>query len=257
LLENQLIAQLVGRDSKKLNSCIRCRDSGNTGVAVYLKGCITDADGLAVAMRDVAGFVGFSAECFAGFFYIKFGKSFCHKQLAALYKLARRMSIVSSALVLTSARKCGIYKRPFMQERELPEGVGEPPQPAVSRERHRQRFEELAGAFNRNEFDRLNEDGSVTRIVSYERHIDPLDRKDLALVRDFRLRAAASGYREAFSPLVLPTQSNFAPGQSEAVESPERSHRALTFVQFGYEKPVVTKGVGTSGRRPDVTQNIV
>jgi len=140
-----------------------------------------------------------------------------------------------------------------MQERELPEGVGETPQPAVSPEGHRQRFEELAGAFNRNEFDRLNEDGSVTKIVSYERHIDPLDRKDLALVRDFRLRAAASGYREVFSPLVLSTQSNFAPGQSEAVESPERPHRALTFIQFGYEKRSGDQQAGTSARRPNVT----
>ena len=137
-----------------------------------------------------------------------------------------------------------------MQERELPEGVGETPQPAVSRERHRQRFEELAGAFNRGEFDRLNDDGSVTKIVSYERHIDPLDRKDLALVKDFRLRAAAAGYREAFSPLVLPTQSNFAPGESEAVESPDHPHRALTFVQFGYEKPAATRPARTSARKP-------
>src|SRR3954466_5709120 len=103
-----------------------------------------------------------------------------------------------------------------MPERELPEGVEQTPQPAVSPEVHRSRFEELAGAFNRGEFDRLNEDATLTKIVSYERHIDPLDRGDLALVREFRLRAAAIGYREAFSPLVLPTQSNFAPGQSEA-----------------------------------------
>jgi hypothetical protein len=128
-----------------------------------------------------------------------------------------------------------------MQERELPEGVEHTPQPVISPEVHRQRFEELAGAFDRGEFDRLNEDGSVTKIVSYERHIDPLDRKDLALVRDFRLRAAASGYREAFSPLVLPTQSSFDPRQSEAMRSQDRPHRALTFVQFGYEKPVATK----------------
>src|SRR5215213_12032396 len=121
-----------------------------------------------------------------------------------------------------------------MQERELPEGVEQASRPAISSEVHRQRFQELAGAFHRGEFDRLNEDGSVTTIVSYERHIDPLDRGDLSLVREFRLRAAASGYREAFSPLVLPTQSSFAPGHSEAMRSPDHPHRALTFVQFGY-----------------------
>jgi hypothetical protein len=137
-----------------------------------------------------------------------------------------------------------------MQERELPEGVEQTPQPAISQEAHRQRFEELAGAFKPHEFDRLNEDGSVTKIVSYERHIAPLDRKDLTLVRDFRLRAAASGYREAFSPLVLPTQSNFAPGESEAMTSPGMPHRALTFVQFGYEKPTGTNQPGTSARQP-------
>jgi hypothetical protein len=137
-----------------------------------------------------------------------------------------------------------------MQERELPEGVEQTPQPAISREAHRQRFEELAGAFIPHEFDRLNEDGSVTKIVSYERHIDPLDRRDLTLVRDFRLRAAASGYPEAFSLLVLPTQSNFAPGESEAVESPDHPHRALTFVQFGYEKPVAPTSGPTSARQP-------
>ena len=136
-----------------------------------------------------------------------------------------------------------------MRERELPEGVEETPRPTISPEVHRQRFEELAGAFHRGEFDRLNEDGSVTKIVSYERHIDPLDRTDLALIRDFRLRAAASGYREAFSPLMLSTQSTFAPGQSEAVESPERPHRALTFIQFGYEKPTASNPA-----RPSVWQ---
>jgi hypothetical protein len=124
-----------------------------------------------------------------------------------------------------------------MRERELPEGEEQRPQLVISPEVHRRRFEELAGLFHPGEFDRLNEDGSVTKIVSYERHIDPLDRGDLAIVREFRLRAAASGYREAFSPLVLPTQSNFAPGESEAVHFADRPHRALTFVQFGYEKP--------------------
>jgi hypothetical protein len=134
-----------------------------------------------------------------------------------------------------------------MQERELPEGVEEGLGPTISPEVHRRRFEELAGAFHRGEFDRLNEDGSVTKIVSYERHIDPLDRKDLALVGEFRLRAAAFGYHEAFSPLILPTQSSFDPRESEAVRSPDRPHRALTFVQFGYEKPRATK---PSVRRP-------
>jgi hypothetical protein len=137
-----------------------------------------------------------------------------------------------------------------MREHELPEGVGETPQPTISPEMHRQRFEELAGGFVRDEFDRRNEDGSVTKIVSYERHIDPLDRKDLALVREFRLRAAASGYREAFSPLVLSTQSNFTPGESEATSSPDHPHRALTFVQFGYEKPAATRAARTSARKP-------
>jgi hypothetical protein len=137
-----------------------------------------------------------------------------------------------------------------MQERELPEGVEQTPELAISPERHRQRFEELAGGFERGEFDRRNEDGSVTKIVEYELHIDPLDGNDLTLLRDFRLRAAASGYREAFSPLVLPTQSSFAPGQSEAVSSADKPHRALTFVQFGYEKPAATKPAGTSARQP-------
>jgi hypothetical protein len=137
-----------------------------------------------------------------------------------------------------------------MQERELPEGVQESPRSAISPDVHRRRFEELAAAFTPGEFDRLNEDGSVTKIVSYERHIDPLDRKDLALIGEFRLRAAASGYREAFAPLVLPTQSNFFPGQSEAVRSPDKPHRALTFVQFGYEKPAAPAPAPTSARRP-------
>ena len=136
-----------------------------------------------------------------------------------------------------------------MRERELPEGVEQRPQPAISPEVHRARFEELARLFHPGEFDRLNEDGSVTKIASYERHIDPLDRGDLALLREFRLRAAALGYREAFSPLVLPTQSNFAPGESEAVHFADKPHRALTFVQFGYEKPPATKPAGTPARR--------
>jgi hypothetical protein len=128
------------------------------------------------------------------------------------------------------------------------QGVEERPGPVISPELHRARFEELAGAFKPGEFDRLNEDGSVTKIVSYERHIDPLDRRDLSLVREFRLRAAAAGYREAFSPLALPTQSSFAPGESEAVSSPDHPHRALTLVQCGYEKPVATKRTVTRSK---------
>jgi hypothetical protein len=95
-------------------------------------------------------------------------------------------------------------------------------------ERHKARFDELSGAFRRGEFDRENEDGSVTKVVSYERYIDPLDRKDMAILGEFRLRAAAVGLREAFSPLVLPTGG---------VDSPEMAHRPLTFVQLGYEQP--------------------
>jgi len=128
-----------------------------------------------------------------------------------------------------------------MQERELPEGVEKRPGPVISPEVHRARFEELARLFHPGEFDRLNEDGSATKVVSYERHIDPLDRGDLSLIREFRLRAAACGLREAFSPLVLPTQSSFDPRHSEAVRSPDQPHRAMTFVQFGYEKPTATK----------------
>jgi hypothetical protein len=134
-----------------------------------------------------------------------------------------------------------------MQERELPEGT---PQPATDAEMHRRRFEEMTRGFTQGEFDRLNEDGSVTKVVSYERHIDPLDRKHLAFVTEFRLRAAALGYREAFSPLVLPTQSSFDPRQSEAVRSPDQPHRALTFVQFGYEKPVATNQARPPLRQP-------
>jgi hypothetical protein len=124
------------------------------------------------------------------------------------------------------------------------------PLPVVSPEVHRERFEELAGLFHPGEFDRLNEDGSVTKIVSYERYIDPLDKKDLALIGQFRLSAAAAGYREAFSPLVLPTQSNFAPGESEAVRSADHPHRALTFVQFGYEKPAAPRRAVPPVRQP-------
>jgi hypothetical protein len=135
-----------------------------------------------------------------------------------------------------------------MQERELPEGIEQTPRQPISPDMHRERFDQLAGLFEKHEFDRLNEDGSVTKIVSYERHIDPLDRKDLTLIREFRLRAAASGQREAFSPLVLPTQSSFNPQESEAVSSPDHPHRALTFVQFGYEKRAATKRTGPVGK---------
>ncbi len=94
-------------------------------------------------------------------------------------------------------------------------------------ETHKARFDELAGAFRRGELARQNEDGSTTTVVSYERYIDPLNRQDLTLLSEFRLRAAAVGLREAFSPLVLPTAG---------VSSPETAHRPLTFVQLGYEE---------------------
>jgi hypothetical protein len=137
-----------------------------------------------------------------------------------------------------------------MQERELPEGAAQRPDLVIDAERNRQRFEEMTAAFTLGELDRLNEDGSVTRIVSYKRHIDPQDHKELAFVTEFRLRAAAGGYREAFSALVVPPQSDLVPGVSEAVRSPNRAHRALTFIQFGYEKPTATKPTRPSVKQP-------
>lgn len=115
-----------------------------------------------------------------------------------------------------------------------------PDDPAV----HRERFEELAGAFNTGEFNRRNEDGSVTTVVSYERHIDPLDRGDLALMSEFRLRAAGAGLREAFSPLILPTQAVIDPTHTEAITGDYYLHRPLTVVQLGYEKPAAIKPPG-------------
>src|SRR3712207_1274208 len=77
----------------------------------------------------------------------------------------------------------------------------------MSPEVHKERFDQLAGAFTRGELARLNEDGSTTTVVSYQRYIDPMDRNDVTLLSEFRLRAAAAGMREAFSPLMLQTQA--------------------------------------------------
>src|SRR3954447_4577973 len=130
-----------------------------------------------------------------------------------------------------------------MVEHELPRGRGQvngevssPPVVPLSPKQHQSRFDELSGAFRRGEFARRNEDGSVTSVVSYERYIDPLDKGDLALLGEFRLRAAAAGLREAFSPLVLPTAGAVRPGEGVAVSFAGAPHRPLTFVQLGYEK---------------------
>jgi hypothetical protein len=132
-----------------------------------------------------------------------------------------------------------------MTEHDLPRGeeqgngeVSSSPVVPLSPEQHRARFDELSGAFRRGEFARQNEDGSVTNVVSYERHIDPLDKGDLALLREFRLRAAAAGLREAFSPLVLPTAAGVGRGETVGVVFVDAPHRPLTVVQLGYEKPV-------------------
>src|SRR3954451_18200466 len=134
-----------------------------------------------------------------------------------------------------------------MTERDLPRGRGQvngevisPPVVPLSPEQHQARFDELSGAFCRGEFARRNEDGSVTNVVSYERYIDPLDKGDLALLREFRLRAAAAGLREAFSPLVLPTAGTVRPGEGVAVAFADAPHHPLTVVQLGYEKPART-----------------
>jgi hypothetical protein len=113
----------------------------------------------------------------------------------------------------------------------------EVPVPVLDREVHKARFEELAQLFDQGEFARRNEDGSVTRVVSYERYVDPLDKADMTALTDFRLNAAAAGIREAFSPLILPTQSAINPRHREAVAFTDQPQRALTFVQLGYEKP--------------------
>jgi hypothetical protein len=106
----------------------------------------------------------------------------------------------------------------------------------VDSETHKARFHELSGAFRRSELARLNEDGSTTTVVSFERYVDPMDRRDMTLLSEFRLRAAAAGMREAFSPLVLPTQAVLSPRETEAVRL-QGSDRPLTLVQLGYEKP--------------------
>jgi hypothetical protein len=131
-----------------------------------------------------------------------------------------------------------------MAEHELPRGrgsingeVSSPPVVPLSPEQHQSRFDELSGVFRRGEFARQNEDGSVTNVVSYERYIDPLDKGNLALLGEFRLRAAAAGLREAFSPLVLPTAGAVRPGEGVAVSFADAPHRPLTVVQLGYEKP--------------------
>ena len=131
-----------------------------------------------------------------------------------------------------------------MAEYELPRGrtqgngeVVAPPVVPLSPELHQARFDELAGAFRCGEFARQNEDGSVTTVVSYERHIDPLDKGDVYLLSEFRLRAAAAGLREAFSPLVLPTAGAVRPGEAVAVAFADAPHHPLTIVQLGYEKP--------------------
>ena len=113
----------------------------------------------------------------------------------------------------------------------------EVPVPILDPEGHRARFEELGQLFEQGEFARLNEDGSVTRVVSYQRYVDPLDKAQMTSLTDFRLNAAAAGTREAFAPLVLPMQSALDPRHTEAVAFADQPHRALTFVQLGYEKP--------------------
>jgi hypothetical protein len=85
---------------------------------------------------------------------------------------------------------------------------------------HWQRFEELAGAFRRGEFARQNEDGSVTNVVSYERHVDPLDKGDLALLSEFRLRAAAAGLRRPSRRWCCPPPVLCAPGRLLLLRSP-------------------------------------
>src|SRR3954453_19094640 len=131
-----------------------------------------------------------------------------------------------------------------MTEGELPRRRGQvngevisPPVVPLSPEQHQARFDELAGAFRRGEFARRNEDGSVTNVVSYERYIDPLDKGDLALLGEFRLRAAAAGLREAFAPLVLPTAGAVRAGEAVAISFADAPHRPLTVVQLGYEQP--------------------
>jgi len=99
---------------------------------------------------------------------------------------------------------------------------------------HQRRFDELAVGFTQSELTRQNEDGSRTTIVAYRRHIDPLNHHERAAVEEFRLRAAAAGMREAFSPLVLPMQATVYGGH-EYIATEDRPTRPLTFVQFGYE----------------------
>jgi hypothetical protein len=106
---------------------------------------------------------------------------------------------------------------------------------------HQRRFAQLETLFDRGELTRRNEDGTTTPVVSYQRHVDPLDKADLSTLAEFRLRAAALGYREAFSPIILPTAATLEPGDREAVTNSSNSHRPLSVVQLGYEKPGPTK----------------
>ncbi len=54
----------------------------------------------------------------------------------------------------------------------------------VNPETHKARFDELSGAFRRGELARLNEDGSTTTVVSFERYVDPMDRRDMTMLSE-------------------------------------------------------------------------
>lgn len=79
------------------------------------------------------------------------------------------------------------------------------------------------GALNR-----LNKDGSITPICSYELVIDPLDQVERdSVLTVFALRAAQSGYKQALGPVVLANIGYRDP----------KGKQPLTAVQFFFEKP--------------------
>src|SRR5690242_15579649 len=126
-------------------------------------------------MCDVGDWHRFGVECLTGCGNIELSEMFSHKS-RAIIGVHRDNCQYCKRKLLTSYSFCVIYKTADMTERELRPGVPDRPRATVTPEMHRARFEELAGAFTRGEFDRVNEDGSLTQIVSYERHVDPLDR---------------------------------------------------------------------------------
>jgi hypothetical protein len=101
------------------------------------------------------------------------------------------------------------------------------------------RVEEIAASLKQGQYTRRRPDGSQATIITYENIIKPSDDRYLLGLADFRLVQAATGFREAFSPIFYPLRTTQPHLRFDSA-----------YLRLGYERPADTPPPASPSSRP-------